>query len=59
GIHESYLDKAKDPFFTTKTYGTGMGLTLVERIVRAHGGSFSLKPHPGGGLEVRVVLPLQ
>jgi len=59
GIPESYLDKAKDPFFTTKTYGTGMGLTLVERIVRAHGGSFSLKPRPGGGLEVRVVLPLQ
>ncbi|MDG4475755.1 response regulator [Thiovibrio frasassiensis] len=58
GIPESYLDKAKDPFFTTKTYGTGMGLTLVERIVRAHGGSFSLKPHLGGGLEVRVVLPL-
>ncbi len=59
GIPESYLDKAKDPFFTTKTYGTGMGLTLVERIVSAHGGNFSLKPHPGGGLEVRVVLPLQ
>jgi len=59
GIPESYLDKAKDPFFTTKTYGTGMGLTLVERIVNAHGGSFSLKPHLGGGLEVRVVLPLQ
>jgi len=59
GIPEFYLDKAKDPFFTTKTYGTGMGLTLVERIVSAHGGSFSLKPHPGGGLEVRVVLPLQ
>ena len=59
GIPESYLDQAKDPFFTTKTYGTGMGLTLVERIVRAHGGTFSLKPHPGGGLEVQVVLPLQ
>jgi len=59
GIPESYLDKAKDPFFTTKTYGTGMGLTLVERIVSAHGGSFSLKPHPGSGLEVQVVLPLQ
>mgnify|MGYP001451767379 CR=1 FL=1 len=58
GIPESYLDKAKDPFFTTKTYGTGMGLTLVDRIVSAHGGSFSLKPNPGGGLEVRVVLPL-
>lgn len=59
GIPESYLEKAKDPFFTTKTYGTGMGLTLVERVVSAHGGSFALKPHAGGGLEVQVVLPLQ
>jgi len=59
GIPESYLAQAKNPFFTTKTYGTGMGLTLVDRIVSAHGGSFSLKPHPGGGLEVRVALPFQ
>lgn len=58
GIPDSYLDKAKDPFFTTKTYGTGMGLTLVERIVAAHGGSFSLNPHSEGGLEARVVFPL-
>jgi signal transduction histidine kinase/FixJ family two-component response regulator len=58
GIPDSYLAKAKDPFFTTKTYGTGMGLTLVERVVTAHGGSLSLFPHAGGGLEARVFLPL-
>lgn len=58
GIPDSYLDKAKDPFFTTKTYGTGMGLTLVDRVVTAHAGTFSLHPHSGGGLEARVVLPL-
>lgn len=58
GIPDSYLAKAKDSFFTTKTYGTGMGLTLVDRIVTAHGGTFSLHPHAGGGLEARVVLPL-
>jgi len=58
GMPDAYLDKAKDPFFTTKIYGTGMGLTLVERVVTAHGGSFSLSPHAKGGLEARVVLPL-
>ena len=58
GMPDSYLGKAKDPFFTTKTYGTGMGLTLVERIVKAHGGSFSLAPRSEGGLEARVSLPL-
>ncbi|MFZ5776312.1 MAG: response regulator [Thermodesulfobacteriota bacterium] len=58
GMPDSYLDKAKDPFFTTKTYGTGMGLTLVERIIKAHGGRFSLSPRQSGGLEARVALPL-
>jgi len=58
GLSESQLAKAKDPFFTTKTYGTGMGLTLVEKAVAAHGGEFSLKTREGDGMEARVRLPL-
>ncbi|HSR35617.1 MAG TPA: response regulator [Desulfurivibrionaceae bacterium] len=58
GLAESQLAKAKDPFFTTKTYGTGMGLTLVEKAVAAHGGEFSLKTREGDGMEARVRLPL-
>ena len=58
GIPENYLEKAKDPFFTTKTYGTGMGLTLVEQIIEAHGGSFTLSPNVGGGMVARVVFSL-
>ncbi|MEW6595184.1 MAG: response regulator [Thermodesulfobacteriota bacterium] len=57
GLAESQLAKAKDPFFTTKTYGTGMGLTLVEKAVAAHGGEFSLKTREGDGMEARVRLP--
>lgn len=58
GLGESQLAKARDPFFTTKTYGTGMGLTLVEKAVAAHGGEFSLKTMEGDGMEARVRLPL-
>ncbi len=57
GLAESQLAKAKDPFFTTKTYGTGMGLTLVEQAVAAHGREFSLKTREGEGMEARVRLP--
>lgn len=57
GIHDMHIDKAKDPFFTTKTYGTGMGLTMVDRIVKGHGGKFSIKKRDSGGLEVTVNLP--
>jgi len=58
GIAEGIKERAVDPFFTTKTYGTGLGLTLVEKIVAWHGGNFSLSKKPdGGGMEVRINLP--
>jgi len=57
GLSKAFLDKATEPFFTTKTYGTGMGLALVDRFIKAHGGNFSLKRHDDG-LEVKINLPL-
>ncbi|MDR3631525.1 MAG: response regulator [Desulfocapsaceae bacterium] len=50
GIPDANLDRVADPFFTTKTYGTGMGLTLVEQIIKQHEASFSLKRHEDGGM---------
>jgi signal transduction histidine kinase len=58
GIPNGYIDHAKDPFFTTKTYGTGMGLALVERVVKAHGGEFHLMRREAGGMEARIHFPL-
>lgn len=58
GMPEDYLGKVTDPFFTTKTYGTGMGFTLVEKILKTHGGNFVIAKRSGGGLEVVVNLPL-
>ena len=57
GIAEAIQKRATDPFFTTKTYGTGLGLTLVEKIVAIHGGSFSLNKKADGGMEASVSLP--
>ena len=57
GIAEALEERAVDPFFTTKTYGTGLGLTLVEKIVAIHGGNFSLTRKSDGGMEARINLP--
>ncbi|WP_456388641.1 response regulator [Desulfolithobacter sp.] len=59
GITNFNLERATAPFFTTKTYGTGMGLTLVKRIVKDHGGRLEIQSGRGenGGTEVKVSLP--
>ena len=57
GIAEALEERVVDPFFTTKTYGTGLGLTLVEKIVAIHGGNFSLTRKSDGGMEARINLP--
>ena len=36
------LAQVTDPFYTTKTYGTGLGLTLVEQIIKQHNGELSI-----------------
>jgi len=57
GIPVEALPHVKDPFFTTKTYGNGIGLALVEQIVQAHGGKFSIHDAPEGGTMAKVYLP--
>jgi len=58
GIVNANIARATDPFFTTKVYGTGMGLTLVKKIVAEHQGTFSLQPGPISGTVATVTLPL-
>jgi signal transduction histidine kinase len=58
GILNANIAKVADPFFTTKIYGTGMGLTLVKKIVAEHQGTFSLQPGPISGTIATVTLPL-
>ena len=46
-----------NPFFTTKEVGTGLGLTLIRRIVRAHRGHVEVDNLPGVGATFRLWLP--
>ncbi len=59
GLADQILNRATDPFFTTKTFGTGMGLTLVKRIARDHNGRLELRNREEGGTEVTVSFLLQ
>lgn len=46
-----------EPFVTTKRAGTGLGLTIAQRVVQAHGGRIDHGPGEGGGAIFRVTLP--
>lgn len=57
GIPEENLKKVFDPYFTTKSYGTGLGLASSFNIVRRHGGYISAVSRTGGGAEIVFYLP--
>src|SRR5579862_5954502 len=59
GIPQEQINRIFEPFFTTKKRGTGLGLMIVQRIVRAHGGKIELESHAGRGATFRIWLPLQ
>ncbi|WP_442799760.1 sensor histidine kinase [Pseudomonas sp. Au-Pse12] len=58
GIEAAVLARLGEPFFTTKTNGTGLGLTVVKAVARAHQGELSLRSRPGRGTCALVTLPL-
>ncbi|MEI6873240.1 MAG: ATP-binding protein, partial [Verrucomicrobiota bacterium] len=59
GISPANMSKIFEPYFTTKQSGSGLGLLIVRRIVREHGGEIDLVSHDGQGLEFTVRLPLR
>ena len=46
-----------DPFYTTKSRGTGLGMAITRRIVEAHGGRISAGGEPGRGATIEIILP--
>ncbi|HTY88817.1 MAG TPA: ATP-binding protein [Candidatus Acidoferrum sp.] len=58
GIAQEQINRIFEPFYTTKKTGTGLGLMIVQRIVRAHGGRIELESHVGRGTTFRIRLPL-
>jgi signal transduction histidine kinase len=57
GMPPEVADHVFDPFFTTKAKGSGLGLSIVRKIVDAHDGQIDLKTAPGRGTTIRVTLP--
>lgn len=58
GIPEEKLNRVFQPFFTTKKKGSGLGLMIVQRIIRDHAGRIDVESKPGQGTTFRVWLPL-
>ena len=58
GIAPEHIGRVFEPYFTTKATGTGLGLMIVQRIVREHGGTLDVESDAGRGTTVRLKLPL-
>jgi PAS domain S-box-containing protein len=58
GIPQEQINRIFEPFYTTKKKGSGLGLMIVQRIVRAHGGRIELDSRVGRGTTFRIWLPL-
>lgn len=58
GIPPDVLPRVFEPFFTTRTFGRGLGLAAVHGIVRSHYGAIRIWSAPGDGTRVRIWFPL-
>ena len=59
GMGEEELRQATTPFYTRRSDGTGLGLSVAEYWVSQHGGTLHIESVPGQGTTVRVTLPLR
>ena len=58
GMELEVMKKAFLPYYSTKTNGSGIGLSICREVIDAHQGQVTLNNHPEGGLQVTVCLPL-
>ncbi|NOY09101.1 MAG: HAMP domain-containing histidine kinase [Spirochaetes bacterium] len=56
GIPEKLINRVYDPFYTTKTKGSGIGLSLSKRFIEAMNGSIKIKHREHGGTEILITL---
>jgi PAS domain S-box-containing protein len=57
GMTQKAMARIFEPYFTTKQSGSGLGLMITQRIVRAHGGEVVIESDPGNGLKITIRLP--
>jgi two-component system, sporulation sensor kinase E len=58
GIPEENMDKIFEPYFTTKDFGSGLGLTLVYKIVKEHLGDIEINSKVGEGTTIKLSFPI-
>jgi two-component system sensor histidine kinase FlrB len=58
GISESQLHKVLEPFYSTKSKGTGLGLAVVQAVIKSLSGSLHIRTINTGGLKIELVIPL-
>lgn len=58
GISKDRISRIFEPYYTTKRKGTGLGLMIVHRIIRDHGGRIMVEPNQPSGTIFRLWLPL-
>lgn len=58
GIAAEYIQKIREPLFTTKSFGTGLGIPAVEQVVNQHGGRLDISSDIGKGAVFSIHLPL-
>jgi CheY-like chemotaxis protein len=57
GIPKEYLERVFEPYFTTKTQGHGLGLSMTWSVVKNHGGHIAAASEPGKGTQFELLLP--
>ena len=58
GMAEEVLDNLFQPFFTTKVGGTGLGLSVSQKVAHTHGGDILVQSKPGAGSSFTILLPI-
>ena len=58
GMSDDVLGKIFEPYFTTKDFGSGIGLTLVYKVIKEHMGEISVISHEGKGTTFTITLPV-
>ena len=58
GMDEEALSRVFEPYFSTKTTGTGLGLPIAKRNIELSGGAIDLQSGKGSGTSVTITLPI-
>ena len=58
GMPPEDLKRIWEPFYTTKTSGTGLGLSVSHQIIREHGGTVDVQSAPGSGTRFTIRFPI-